>query len=703
MSRRKSNNTQPSLFPFLAVLVSTMGALIFLLLVISRQAQLQRNQAAEQKAQMQPAPTELEPLQLPPLPEVPALQEYPSVEPLPPLALTPIEEGPLPELPPVVDPLPELAERKSLLKQKLAALREKLGAPLAEKQRLAEVQNQLKQIQIRFEKLQAELTRRAIALADVEVDLERLQNELLRRRREANAISNKYSIVAYEGGYGTNRRPIFLECVEDKIILQPEGVALVAEQIGNPDFPGNGLAIVVEALMFELKKTGEGEPYPLFVVRPEGIPTFQVAWYALQSLDLRFGYELVDSDIELAYPPVDPAIREAAIRVLKDSTGYAFVRSDGFGWQMAGRESLPGLGLPSSGMGGSEENALTKYSSIFGTAAGGQDSTSFRPGADAVAAGDDGTDASGPTTTPNLIARAGDLPRRLFGQGAGTGNGSDIAGDVPGAGSSKEPGAQATGDGGSLSAPTFGTGGPGSASASNTVASGTMEPSAGGVKEPVTGSSQRGESGPVFPESSAGQNAASSSNSLLRLGSAGQVPQTGEPNPLSLSLGLPEQSRSRGEQSKEGPVLDLDTFSTADASSGTPLRAKDKVVDTQASRAGAIRFLARPVRREIPIECQGNKVVLFGEQETFPVTVGDDPDAAAREILVHAGRVARQWGDAGDRARWEPVLVFHVRPDGLGTYYQLRSSLLVSRIAIERKLIDWTAMVHESQLLQGGW
>lgn len=96
--RRKSTSTQPSLFPFLAVLVSTMGALIFLLLVISRQAQMQR---AQQLAQMEAANEEMElpPLELPPLPSLPELEEYPSVEPLEPFALQPLPERELPPIP----------------------------------------------------------------------------------------------------------------------------------------------------------------------------------------------------------------------------------------------------------------------------------------------------------------------------------------------------------------------------------------------------------------------------------------------------------------------------------------------------------------------------------------------------------------------------------------------------------------------------
>ena len=63
-------------------------------------------------------------------------------------------------------------------------------------------------------------------------------------------------------------------------------------------------------------------PYPLLVVRPDGIETYGAARKAMQDWDDQFGYELVPADVKLAFAQPDSnlkqhveiAIREAAAR-----------------------------------------------------------------------------------------------------------------------------------------------------------------------------------------------------------------------------------------------------------------------------------------------------------------------------------------------------------------------------------------------------
>ncbi len=43
-----------------------------------------------------------------------------------------------------------------------------------------------------------------------------------------------YSVVPYLGTNGTRRRPIFIECLADRIVLQPEGIELAAEDFEEP-------------------------------------------------------------------------------------------------------------------------------------------------------------------------------------------------------------------------------------------------------------------------------------------------------------------------------------------------------------------------------------------------------------------------------------------------------------------------------------
>ena len=50
-----------------------------------------------------------------------------------------------------------------------------------------------------------------------------------------------YAIVPYQGRQGTSRRPIYIECRANDVILQPEGVKLTIDDFRPPIGPGNPL------------------------------------------------------------------------------------------------------------------------------------------------------------------------------------------------------------------------------------------------------------------------------------------------------------------------------------------------------------------------------------------------------------------------------------------------------------------------------
>ena len=51
----------------------------------------------------------------------------------------------------------------------------------------------------------------------------------------------------YEGPNQTRRRPIYLECRDDAVMLQPEGIALSESDFEGPMGPGNPLATALRA------------------------------------------------------------------------------------------------------------------------------------------------------------------------------------------------------------------------------------------------------------------------------------------------------------------------------------------------------------------------------------------------------------------------------------------------------------------------
>ena len=65
------------------------------------------------------------------------------------------------------------------------------------------------------------------------------------RRRSRRAAT--YSVVPYEGPNSTHRRPVYIECRENSMVLQPEGVELTPADFVGMLGPGNPLASALRA------------------------------------------------------------------------------------------------------------------------------------------------------------------------------------------------------------------------------------------------------------------------------------------------------------------------------------------------------------------------------------------------------------------------------------------------------------------------
>ena len=105
--------------------------------------------------------------------------------------------------------------------------------------------------------------------------------------------------------------------------LQPEGVVLRPEDFDGPLGPGNPLDAALRTTREYLARMGEiqrhGEPYPLLIVRPDGAVAYSVARLAMKSWDEEFGYELVEQESLLEYPPADPQLRQELERAVRDA------------------------------------------------------------------------------------------------------------------------------------------------------------------------------------------------------------------------------------------------------------------------------------------------------------------------------------------------------------------------------------------------
>jgi hypothetical protein len=288
MSRRTpaDNSAAVSLFPFLAVLLCTMGALLVVLVAVSRaarEAALRDNAAERQIATAEPDPNlqrELERIS----------QFQAGIQQVRSQAEQQIRQDQL-RLAQLEDHMRRLHDQLSVLEYAAAEL------DALEEEHYDDREQAQREIE-RLERLIAE------ARQAIDVQKERLQSS----RRS-------YALIPYEGPNGTFRRPLYIECRNNELILQPEGVRVRRDDLYPPFGAGNPLASALRAardyhmqLHREESQGRDTEPYPLLVVRPDGLLMYDLARRAIESSDFDFGFELVEEHWELKYPVADPKL-----------------------------------------------------------------------------------------------------------------------------------------------------------------------------------------------------------------------------------------------------------------------------------------------------------------------------------------------------------------------------------------------------------
>ena len=277
-----------SLFPFLAVLLCTMGALLVLLVLFSRSVKHADHAAAEAAA----------------------------------------AQG--------RDALELAKEQLAWRHRQLEEIREKTAADLARARlQLAGVEDGARSLAdelASLERLAEALTQTrepdaddAAAIADLEQRLKEAREAIDKARKERAEKPPAYAVVPYEGKNGTHRRPLYIECCIDGVFLQPEGIRLGPADFEGPPGPGNPLASGLRAAREHLARqqadSGDPavQPYPLLLVRPSGVMAYYAAREAIQSWGNEFGYQFIDEDWTLTFPPRDQALAEAEMRAIEES------------------------------------------------------------------------------------------------------------------------------------------------------------------------------------------------------------------------------------------------------------------------------------------------------------------------------------------------------------------------------------------------
>ncbi|MDR0608654.1 MAG: hypothetical protein LBG58_00915 [Planctomycetaceae bacterium] len=281
-----NGESKVTLFPFLAVLLCTMGALIMLLVVIARNVREQSvtvtDSVAEAVAEQQLSPEQAEEI------------------------LEQIKMG-TEEAEWFAENLNQSkkeAEKTLAEKQTQLALAEKETQKVHDEiKRLTALAEQLehgeKTKENKVEELKSLLEQRKRQHQKEELELAELQKETAKNTKS-------YAIIPYRGTAGTYRRPIYIECRDNKVIIQPEGIELTETDFlfaNRPDNPLDTVLRVIRQYYIETNQIVRGtEPYPLLIVRPSGVEAYEATRQAVGAWIQEFGYELVEENSKIEYP-----------------------------------------------------------------------------------------------------------------------------------------------------------------------------------------------------------------------------------------------------------------------------------------------------------------------------------------------------------------------------------------------------------------
>lgn len=294
MSRRDRKGLSPSLFPFLAVLVCTLGTLILLLALVAQNAtnaaeQTARKQVPNPKAQMSEGLS---------VSDVDALLEEQVFRVK---ELVSFRE----------EQTEELGERRDALtyiEEQLASTRERLNQLNDEIARLNDESAET-----------AEIDQQMLKTVQQQVDTEK--QTLAKLREKAENQTPRIVIVPHKGPNGTDRRPIYLECTSEGLTIFPEGNRITLEELERAAESTNPLDAALRTIRLHAlgQYSDAAPPYPLLVVRPDGIEAYAAARGAMRDWDDQFGYELVPAGIQLAHAHPDPVLKQKVDLVIRQA------------------------------------------------------------------------------------------------------------------------------------------------------------------------------------------------------------------------------------------------------------------------------------------------------------------------------------------------------------------------------------------------
>lgn len=661
MSRRLAQSGPTiSLFPFLAVLLCTMGALLVLLVLFSRSAE-----RADDAAEAEATRRKVEELEL-------ARDEF-------------------------AWRLGQLQGVRSRTADELAKARMQLAGIEDHARALADELRSLEQTAESLASPPADTADGEPSVEELERQLADAKRALEAARADAADRPPAYAVVPYEGASGTHRRPLYIECCIDGVFLQPEGIRLGPADFEGPPGPGNPLASALRAAREHLAnrpdESGDPstQPYPLLLVRPSGVMAYYAARESLQSWGSDFGYQFVDEDWTLAYPPADPALADAERRAVEESRR----RLEWLAQVRPQKRARPAVQYRASnnrgGVVSSEGPSVLGDQSRFDwteeqAAAAGRgfraDGGAGGGKGDAVLGNGTGRGSGDPTVAGAGNSGAGGGsgggvgdrylgPSKFYGGSgqAGPGDQAD-AGSAGGGG----PGGDAEA-GGMLSAGGFDGGSTGGRDGveGGTVADG---PAGGGAADGAAGS------GDVAGDASGGGSSAAGAAGGAANGAGGAGNSGG---------GSSATASGGGGGGSFGPSLPGMAEGQAGGASGTQESSAGGTCSLAGRRGSNWASLASsdrpiPLTRPLRLECSADEFRLLGSggrvtaRIAIPSRTADAIDPLVREVHTVVGG----WGMAGDRMYWKPELVLSATPDGVDRRDELEALLADSGLDTRR-------------------
>ncbi|MBX3422896.1 MAG: hypothetical protein KF752_15185 [Pirellulaceae bacterium] len=616
-SGRQRAALAPSLFPFLAVLLCTIGALVLMLMLMVSGAQSSIQAVAQQ------AEEELE------------WQET-KIQ----LVSADLKER--------IDHSRVELEKKRLVLQNLEQHIVELTRELDDLQQQTVLVDQSQQTQ------QQTVSQRQQRISQLEQQLAEATRELEQKLEKPAGDKPIFAIIPYDGPNGTHRRPVYLECTDRGVIIQPEGVVVSPVDLKPPYGPGNPLDAALRTIRAEYPATNgavTSHPYPLLVVRPSGIRHYMMARAAMSGWDDQFGYELVSEDLPLRFPPGPPRLKDkivAAIEVARQRQlalamsmpQYYDASSLDFSGQFTGGTADGGSGPSGSG---------SSSSSLFGTG-----SNQFATNGRAVDADAENTNPLSSRRTGGFDSGAMAAPasgRSAAPSSSGSSSGddwSDTQGSISTTKSSTPPSASGVG-GQPLGAAGGGTG----SSANSQTATGAASGSALQQTSPISAGSQSAGSQSAGTQSAGAQSAGRQAGGGQSAGS-----QAGSGDPDAAASGMASPSLN----------IDLSPKSSENARPIAQSRGSNWAWRGPAKTQTA-------VIRAIRVQCLLDRWIVMPDAGTnLPaetIMLDGTPEQRVEKLVAILEKRVAGWGVALASGYWTPVLQVDVAPDAQWRFDQL--------------------------------